>query len=339
MELSDFDYELPKHLIAQRPIEPRDKSKLMVVSGEKVDHRSFRDLQEYLAPGDILILNDSKVLPARIFGKKVTGGKVEALLITKCEENLWECLIKGKNVKENTHIVFGDNDLEGTVAERIEGGRVLIEFEPNKNLSEIFHRIGVMPTPPYIKELLTDQSRYQTVYAMEEGSIAAPTAGLHFTKDYLAVLREMGIRIITLTLHVSVGTFLPVKKRYINEHRMEPEFFKIDAQTAAEINQTKEEGKKIYAVGTTTLKALESACNENGTLSEFQGESDLFIYPGYRFKMGLDGLLTNFHLPRSTLIMLVSAFAGKDTIIKAYSEAISHEYRFYSFGDAMLILK
>jgi S-adenosylmethionine:tRNA ribosyltransferase-isomerase len=339
MELADFDYHLPKNLIAQRPIEPRDTSRLMVLEGSRIHHRTFKDLHHYLEPGDILVLNDSKVLPARIFGKKDTGGKVEALLITKVDDNTWECMIKGKNVREDSHLIFGEGDLNGTVIERVEGGRFLIEFEEEQNLAEIFHRIGVMPTPPYIKELLEDQSRYQTVYAREDGSIAAPTAGLHFTEEYLETLRQMGARIITITLHVSVGTFLPVKKKYIKEHKMEPEFFKIDSKTAEEINNAKSQGSRIFAVGTTTMKALESACDEEGNLSEFQGESNLFIYPGYRFKTGLFGLLTNFHLPKSTLIMLVSAFAGKDTIFKAYSEAISQEYRFYSFGDAMLILK
>jgi S-adenosylmethionine:tRNA ribosyltransferase-isomerase len=323
MELADFDYHLPKNLIAQRPIEPRDTSRLMVLEGSRIHHRTFRDLHYYLEPGDILVLNDSKVLPARIFGKKDTGGKVEALLITKVDDNTWECMIKGKNVREDSHLIFGEGEIEGSVKEKIEGGRYVIEFEPEKDLAETFHRIGVMPTPPYIKEMLKDQSRYQTVYAREDGSIAAPTAGLHFTENYLGELRQMGVKIITITLHVSVGTFLPVKKKYVKEHKMEPEFFKIDSKTAEEINNAKSQGSRIFAVGTTTLKALESACDD----------------PGYRFKMGLFGLLTNFHLPKSTLIMLVSAFAGKDTIIKAYSEAISHDYRFYSFGDAMLILK
>ncbi len=339
MELSEFDYHLPKHLIAQRPIEPRDTSKLMVLEGSEIHYRSFRNLHEYLEPGDVLVLNDSKVLPARIFGKKETGGKVEALLVTKLDENTWECMIKGRNVRDDTNLIFGEGEITGSVKRRIEGGRYEIEFEPNKDYNEIFHRIGIMPTPPYIKEMLKDQNRYQTVYAKEDGSIAAPTAGLHFTDDYLTRLQDMGIKVMALTLHVSVGTFLPVKEKYVNEHKMEPEYFRIDSKTKEEINLAKEEGSKIVAVGTTTLKALESACDENGELKEFQGESDLFIYPGYRFKTGLFGLLTNFHLPKSTLIMLVSAFAGKDTIFKAYSEAISHNYRFYSFGDAMLILR
>ncbi|UCE37912.1 MAG: tRNA preQ1(34) S-adenosylmethionine ribosyltransferase-isomerase QueA [Thermoplasmata archaeon] len=339
MHLSDFDYQLPTHLIAQRPAEPRDSSRLMVMQRDIIEHKKFRDLKDYLDRGDILILNDSKVLPARIFGKKVTGGKVEVLLVTKEDESTWECLIKGKNIKENTRLFFGDNELVGKIMERIEGGRYRIEFEAQKDLGEILKRIGKMPTPPYIKELLLDQDRYQTVYGKENGSIAAPTAGLHFTEDFLAQLREKGVVITPLTLHVSVGTFLPVKVKYIREHKMEPELFEIDNKTAKTINSAREDKKKIIAVGTTTLKALESACDDNGRISETKGESDLFIYPGYEFKFKLDGLLTNFHLPKSTLIMLVSAFAGKDTILDSYNVAIEHSYRFYSFGDAMLILK
>lgn len=339
MQLSDFDYELPKHLIAQKPKEPRDSSRLMVLSGKQIMHETFRDLKEYLDPGDLLILNDSKVLPARIFGKKATGGKVEALLITKGDETSWECMIKGKNIKEEARLVFGNNELEAIVREKIEGGRYKIEFKTEEDLGKILQRIGSMPTPPYIKGILEDQSRYQTVYAKYNGSIAAPTAGLHFTKDFLDSLKHKGVNITTLTLHVSVGTFLPVKKQYIKEHKMEPEFFTINSITAGIINNAKENGKKIMAVGTTTLKALESACDEGGIISEIEGKSDLFIYPGYKFKTELDGLLTNFHLPKSTLIMLVCAFAGKDTIFEAYSQAIANSYRFYSFGDAMLILK
>lgn len=339
MQLSEFYYELPKHLIAQEPIMPRDSSKLMVLSGNKTQHRFFRDLKEYLGSGDVLVLNDSKVLPARIFGKKETGGKVEALLITKEGEYTWECLIKGKNIKENSQLVFGEEDLLATVKERIEGGRYKLEFEPNSDFSKILQKIGTMPTPPYIKEILKDQNRYQTVYARSKGSIAAPTAGLHFTEDFLAELEEKGVEIVKLTLHVSVGTFLPVKKEYIKEHKMEPEFFKIDSETASKINQAKDEGKGVYAVGTTSLKALESACDKRGRVSKYEGESDLFIYPGYDFKFDYDGLLTNFHLPQSTLLMLVCAFAGKNTIFEAYSEAMANSYRFYSFGDAMLILK
>jgi S-adenosylmethionine:tRNA ribosyltransferase-isomerase len=339
MELSDFDYYLPKHLIAQKPIEPRDSSKLMVLKGNKILHRSFFNLVDFLSRDDVLVINDSKVLPARLFGKKETGGKVEVLLITKENENTWECLVKGKNIKENMDLFFGDNELKGIVKKKVDGGRFKIEFPTQGDLQEVLQRIGTMPTPPYIKEFLGDQNRYQTVYAKENGSIAAPTAGLHFTEDILSQLRNKGVKIVTLTLHVSVGTFLPVKEKYIKEHKMEPELFSIDSDAARVINNAKSEERKIIAVGTTTLKALESACDDEGTISEYNGESDLFIYPGYHFKTGLSGLCTNFHLPKSTLIMLVSAFAGKDTIIEAYSQAIASSYRFYSFGDAMLILK
>jgi S-adenosylmethionine:tRNA ribosyltransferase-isomerase len=339
MRLSEFYYELPKHLIAQKPITPRDSSKLMVISDKKIHHRTFRDLTEYLDPGDVLVVNDSKVLPARIFGKKETGGKVEALLITKEGENTWECLIKGKNIKEKSRLVFGEGALSASVKERIQGGRYKLEFQPSKNFGELLQKIGIMPTPPYIKEVLKDPNRYQTVYANNKGSIAAPTAGLHFTEDLLKELESKGVVIVKLTLHVSVGTFLPVKQKYIEEHKMESEYFQIEAKSADLINNAKKNNKRIIAVGTTSLKALESACDDKKVISEFAGQSDLFIYPGYNFKFPYSGLLTNFHLPQSTLLMLVCAFAGKDTIFEAYSEAIANSYRFYSFGDAMLILK
>jgi S-adenosylmethionine:tRNA ribosyltransferase-isomerase len=339
MQLSDFDYQLPRQLIAQTPIEPRDSSRLMVLQNGEIEHRKFRDIIDYLEEGDVLVLNDSKVLPARLSGKKETGGKVEVLLITRVGEGKWECLVKGKNIKENIRLIFGDRELEGVVKDRIQGGRFIIEFDQNENFNVLIKRIGTMPTPPYIKETLKDQSRYQTVYATEEGSIAAPTAGLHFTEDSLTKLHDKGIVVVKISLHVSVGTFLPVKKKYIEEHKMEPEYIRIDAKAAESINSARKNNKRIIAVGTTTLKTLETACNESGAVSEMEGTSDLFIYPGYNFKFDLDGLLTNFHLPRSTLIMLVSAYAGKDNILMAYAEAIKHSYRFYSFGDAMLILK
>ncbi|UCG69055.1 MAG: tRNA preQ1(34) S-adenosylmethionine ribosyltransferase-isomerase QueA [Thermoplasmata archaeon] len=339
MQLSDFDYQLPKHLIAQTPKEPRDSSRLMVLQKGEMDHRTFRDFIDYLEEGDVLVLNDSKVLPARLSGKKETGGKVEVLLITRVGERIWEGLVKGKNIKENTRLIFGDKELKGMVISRIQGGRFNIEFDQNDKFNELIKRIGIMPTPPYIKEVLRDQNRYQTVYAKEEGSIAAPTAGLHFTEDFLSKFHDKGIRIVKISLHVSVGTFLPVKKKYIEEHKMEPENFRIDAKAAERINSARKNNKRIIAVGTTSLKVLETVCTESGVVVEMEGKSDLFIYPGYNFKFDLDGLLTNFHLPKSTLIMLVSAYAGKDNILAAYAEAIKRSYRFYSFGDAMLILK
>lgn len=339
MPLSDFDYQLPKHLIAQKPAEPRDSSKLMVLHNEQIEHKTFRDLVEYLNKGDVLVLNDSKVLPARLFGKKETGGKVEILLINRGTGDKWECLIKGKNIRKNTRLILGEGSLEGIVGQRIEGGRYEVEFLSEDNIENTIQEIGKMPTPPYIKELLEKPERYQTVYAKEKGSIAAPTAGLHFTGPLLDKLRKKGIGIVSITLHVSIGTFLPVKNHDIKKHRMEPEYFKVGAIAAKKINLAKNNGNKVFAVGTTTVRALESACNDSGEIIETNGESDLFIYPSYDFKMDLDGLFTNFHLPKSTLLMLVSAFAGREKIIRAYETAIEHSYRFYSFGDAMLILK
>lgn len=338
MKLSDFDYHLPKHLIAQHPKEPRDSSKLMVV-GRKIEHRIFRDLIDYLSEGDVLVLNDSKVLPARLFGKKKTGGKAEVLLISKKKDNLWDCLIKGKNIRENTRIIFSENRLEGIVKSKSAKGKYKIEFLSNDKLEEVIREIGEMPTPPYIKEVLDDDKRYQTVYAKEDGSIAAPTAGFHFTAQLLDKIEKKGIDIVHITLHVSIGTFLPVKSDDIREHRMEPEHFEIDASSAQRINSAKSKGRKIFACGTTSAKALESACDPNGELKDIKGESDLFIYPGYEFRSGINALLTNFHLPKSTLLMLVSAFAKRDRIMRVYKEAIENSYRFYSFGDAMLILR
>jgi S-adenosylmethionine:tRNA ribosyltransferase-isomerase len=339
MLLSDFDYGLPKHLIAQKPAEPRDSSKLMVLHNEQIEHKTFRDLVGYLNKGDVLVLNDSKVLPARLFGKKETGGKVEILLINKGAGNKWECLIKGKNIRKNTRLILGEGSLEGIIGQRIEGGRYEVEFLSENNIENTIQEIGKMPTPPYIKELLEKPERYQTVYAKEKGSIAAPTAGLHFTGSLLDKLRKEGIEIVSITLHVSIGTFLPVKNHDITKYRMEPEYFKVGAKAAKKINLAKNNGNKVFAVGTTTVKAIESTCNDSGEILEMEGESDLFIYPGYEFKTNLNGLLTNFHLPKSTLLMLVSAFAGREKIIRAYETAIEHSYRFYSFGDAMLILK
>lgn len=336
MELSYFDYHLPKHLIAQRPVQPRDSSRLMVLGRDGISHRIFSDLPKYLQDGDVLVINDSKVVPVRLLGKKETGGKVEALLVKRKRGAVWESLISGKNIRNGTTLVFGGR-LHGVVRSEIEGGRFELEFSQEKDVENIIQSIGVMPTPPYIKDILTEPDMYQTVYARENGSIAAPTAGLHFTSRVLEDLMGRGVEIVPITLHVSIGTFLPVKTLKIEEHTMEPEHFRIDMDSARKIMQAKENGNKIVAVGTTTVKALESACNESGEISEIEGESDLFIYPGYEFKSGIHGLLTNFHLPRSTLIMLVSAYAGRDRIMEAYREAIEHSYSFYSFGDGMLI--
>jgi S-adenosylmethionine:tRNA ribosyltransferase-isomerase len=339
MSLTDFDYKLPKHLIAQRPVEPRDSSKLMVLRNEKIQHKTFRDLVGYLEKGDVLALNDSKVLPVRLYGRKETGGKVELLLIKRGEGSKWESLIKGKNIRENTKVILGEDRLEGIVKRRIEGGRFEIEFLSEENIEDIIQEIGKMPIPPYIKEPLVKPERYQTIYANKNGSIAAPTAGLHFTESMLNELKTKGIEIVNITLHVGLGTFLPVKNHDIKKHKFEPEYFQAYAETARKINYAKKHGNKIFAVGTTTVRALESACNDSREIVETNGESNLFIYPGYEFKTNLDGLLTNFHLPKSTLLMLVSAYAGRDTIMKAYKVAIENSYRFYSFGDAMLIMK
>lgn len=339
MQLSDFDYHLPKHLIAQEPVEPRDSSKLMVVRNDKIQHKNFRDLAGFLRKGDVMVLNDSKVLPARLVGRKETGGKVDVLLINRKKGNTWECLIKGKNIRENMKLILGDGRLEGIVKLKIEGGRYEVEFLYEDNIENIIQEIGKMPTPPYIKELLDKPERYQTVYGKENGSIAAPTAGLHFTEHLINELKKKGIEILKITLHVSIGTFLPVKNPDITKHKMGQEYFKVDQQAARKVNLAKNNGNKIFGVGTTTVKALESACNDSGEILEMEGMSDLFIYPGHEFKFDFDGLLTNFHLPKSTLLMLVSAFTGRDTILNAYRVAIENSYKFYSFGDAMLILK
>ncbi len=338
MELSDFDYHLPKHLIAQRPVQPRDSSRLMVLGRNDIEHRAFSDLPEYLQEGDVLVINDSRVIPVRLFGRKKTGGKIEALLVKRKKGTIWECLLSGKNIRSGTTLVFGER-IHGVVHSEITGGRFEVEFPREEDVEDIIRSIGVMPTPPYIKEVLKEPGMYQTVYAKEDGSIAAPTAGLHFTPRLLEVLQEKGVEIIPITLHVSIGTFLPVKTTNIEDHTMEPEHFRIGSDSAVKISQAKANGKKIIAVGTTTVKVLESACSESGDISETEGESDLFIYPGYTFRSGINALLTNFHLPRSTLIMLVSAYASRDRIMKAYRAAIEHTYRFYSFGDGMLIMR
>lgn len=338
MDLSDFDYNLPKHFIAQRPVEPRDSSKLMVLRNDQIEHKNFRDLKDYLEKGDVLVVNDSKVRRARLLGKKETGGNVDILLVGRIDKG-WECLIKGKNIKSGTRLFFGEERLEGIVKQKTEDGRYTVEFFSSNDPEEIIHRIGLMPTPPYIKEILREPEKYQTVYADKEGSIAAPTAGLHFTEQFLDELKMKGLEIVRLTLHVGTGTFLPVKSQTIIEHKMEAEYFSIENEAAEKINQAKKDNKNVIAVGTTSVKMIESSCNESGLIWGKQGKSSLFIYPGYDFKFKLDGMLTNFHLPKSTLIMLVSAFFGRERILKAYKEAIEHKYRFYSFGDAMLLLK
>ncbi len=334
MKLCEFDYHLPEELIAQSPIEPRDASRLMVL-GKTIEHRHFSDILDYLEKGDTLVLNDSRVIPAKLRGKKITGGHVEALVVSKSSAG-YECLIQGKNIREGTQLYFGE--LEATVLEVKKdraGARYIVEFNCNGNLNDILEMKGEAPLPPYIKQKLNERERYQTVYAREKGSIAAPTAGLHFTEGLLDRIKEKGVSITYVTLHVSPGTFTPVKAENIEEHIMEPEYISVSKENADVINST--EGKLI-AAGTTTAKALESSCMDGKIIAK-ENFSRLFIYPPYRFRSKIDALITNFHLPKSTLLMLVSAFTGRERILAAYAEAISNSYRFYSFGDAMLIFR
>ncbi|MFZ3383484.1 MAG: tRNA preQ1(34) S-adenosylmethionine ribosyltransferase-isomerase QueA [Candidatus Methanoperedens sp.] len=334
MKLCEFDYHLPKELIAQSPIEPRDASKLMVVR-ETIEHRFFSDALDYFEAGDTLVLNDSRVIPAKLMGKKSTGGHVEALVVSKNDAG-YECMIRGKNIHEGTKLKFGE--LEATVLrilERPNTNRYLVNFNCNGNLPDILEKIGEAPLPPYIKQKLDNKNRYQTVYSKEKGSIAAPTAGLHFTNELLERIKEKGVNIAYVTLHVSLGTFTPVKAQDIEYHIMEPEYISVRKENADIINGTP---GKLIAAGTTTVKALESSCID-GKIVEKEGFSELFIYPAYQFNSKIDAMITNFHLPKSTLLMLVSAFAGRERLMEAYNEAISHSYRFYSFGDAMLVFK
>jgi S-adenosylmethionine:tRNA ribosyltransferase-isomerase len=332
MKLSDFDYHLPKELIAQSPVEPRDSSRLMVV-GSGIEHQLFSDIPDHFEKGDTLVLNDSRVIPAKLMGKKSTGGQIEALVVSKSDAG-YECLIRGKNIREGTKLDFGE--LEATVLQILENpntNRYLVNFNCNGSLPDILERIGEAPLPPYIKQKLDDKNRYQTVYSRERGSIAAPTAGLHFTDELLERISAKGVKIAYVTLHVSLGTFTPVKAENIEEHIMEPEYVSIRKENADIINATK---GKLIAAGTTSVKALESSCID-GKIVENDGFSQLFIYPPYKYKSKIDAMITNFHLPKSTLLMLVGAFAGRERLMSAYNEAILRSYRFYSFGDAMLI--
>ena len=339
MKTAEFDYHLPPELIAQTPVEPRDASRLMVVHRDtgQFEHRIFREIVEYVRPGDLLVANQSRVIPARLYGRKVpTGGKVELLLLTKRGEHVWETLVRGRRIREGVRIRVGDGEhsLEGTVVEITESGGRLIEFD--RPLEPLLKHIGVVPLPPYIHKPIADPERYQTVYARIEGSVAAPTAGLHFTPELMRRIEEKGARFVFVTLHIGLDTFRPVKEENVEEHRMHSEYCELDEKVAEEINRARREGRRIIAVGTTSVRVLETAATDEG-VRPFRGWTDLFIYPGYRFKV-VDVMITNFHLPRSTLIMLVSAFAGRDLILRAYEEAVRLRYRFYSFGDAMLIL-
>lgn len=340
MNTKDFYYDLPENLIAQTPIEPRDHSRLMVLDKKTgaTEHRHFYDITEYLHPGDALIINDSKVLPARIFGVKDTGALIELLLLKNVGDDYWECLVKpGKKARIGTTLKISD-ELTCEVTEILEDGvrKVRFFYPKEKTIFEILDEVGTMPLPPYIKEKLKDQSRYQTVYADEVGSAAAPTAGLHFTDELLKKVEASGVAVGRVTLHVGLGTFRPVKEGQIEQHKMHTEHYHIPSQTIDLIEKTKRNGGRIISVGTTSTRTLESAYNEQGACVCPQGDTSIFIYPGYRFKI-VDALITNFHLPESTLIMLVSALAGRENILNAYREAVEKEYRFFSFGDAMLI--
>ena len=339
LKTSDFDFYLPEEQIAQTPMEKRDGSRLMVldkVSGA-VEHKHFYDLPSFLRPGDCLVLNNTRVLPARLIGHRPTGGAVEVLLLVDKGENIWECLVRpGRKMRVGDRVIFGDNLLQAEVTEVLENGNRLVRFEYEGIFLELLEQLGQMPLPPYIKAELQDPERYQTVYSREVGSAAAPTAGLHFTKELLAQIEEMGVKLCYVTLHVGLGTFRPVKEENILDHDMHSEFCMISQETADVINETKRSGGRVICIGTTSCRTVESWAAEDGTMSEKSGWTNIFIYPGYRFKV-LDGLVTNFHLPQSTLIMLVSALAGREHTLAAYETAVKEGYRFFSFGDAMFI--
>ncbi len=341
MQKSDFFYDLPKNLIAQTPIDKRDTSKLLYLNRKtgETTHKHFYNILDFLNEGDTLILNNSRVLPARIFGiKKDSLAVVEFLLLKQKAQSTWECLVKpGKKAKVGTTFIFGDGLMEATVIEILEEGNRIIKFNTEENFFEKLEKIGQMPLPPYITETLSDKERYQTVYSKELGSAAAPTAGLHFTNELLQKAKDKGINIGFVTLHVGLGTFRPVKIDNIKEHKMHSEYYEIPKETITLIENTKKSGNKVVAVGTTSCRTLESAYNEDGTINASSGDTEIFIYPSYKFKV-IDGLITNFHLPESTLIMLVSAFAGYNNVMNAYKTAVLEKYRFFSFGDAMIII-
>ncbi len=346
LKTSDFYYDLPEERIAQHPMEQRDHSRLMVLDRKSntLDHKHFYDILDYLREGDVLVINDSKVIPARLYGHAEgrPDAKIELLLLRQRDLDTWECLVKpGKRARLGARMVFGDGLLTGTVTDIVEEGNRYIHFdydrENNANIYDILHRIGMMPLPPYITELLTDNSRYQTVYAREEGSAAAPTAGLHFTPELLQKVRERGVAIAPVMLHVGLGTFRPVKADRVDEHVMHTEYISVSKESADLINARRAAGGRVIAVGTTSCRTLESVTDENGIVRPISGDTGIFIYPGYRFR-AVDALITNFHLPESTLVMLVSAFYDRDHVLAAYKEAVEKEYRFFSFGDAMLIV-
>ena len=340
MNVKDYDYDLPEELIAQDPLEDRSSSRLMVLDRQTgdVEHRHFTDILEYLHPGDCLVINNTKVIPARLFGvKEDTQAKIEVLLLKRKENDIWETLVKpGKKAKPGTKLVFGDGLLTAEVVDVVEEGNRLIQFHYDGIFEEILDQLGQMPLPPYITHQLKDKNRYQTVYAKYDGSAAAPTAGLHFTKELLQKVKDMGVDIAEVTLHVGLGTFRPVKVENVLDHHMHSEFYMVSQEAADKINRAKESGHRVIAVGTTSTRTLEAAADENGRLHETSGWTEIFIYPGYQFKV-IDALITNFHLPQSTLVMLVSALAGREHVLHAYEIAVKERYRFFSFGDAMFI--
>lgn len=340
MKVEEYNYHLPNHLIAQKPIKNRSSSKLLTLDKKtgKITHCQFKDIIDYFNPGDVLVINNTKVIPARLIGeKKETKAKIEILLLKNIKEDVWECLAKPvKRLKKDTIISFGNDLLQAKVVEIKEEGLILIEFFYTGIFNELLDRLGNVPLPPYITETLGDKSRYQTVYATNSGSAAAPTAGLHFTKNLLKQLTDKGVIIAEVTLHVGLGTFRPVNVEKINDHKMHSEFYVMEEKTANILNKAKYNSNKIYAVGTTSIRTLETVLTNHKEFISCSGYTDIFIYPGYKFK-AIDGIITNFHLPKSTLLMLVSAFASKDLIFKSYQEAINNEYRFFSFGDAMFI--
>ena len=339
MDLKEFYYDLPEELIAQVPIQKRDESRLMVLdrNNKTIEHKIFKDILDYLKPGDCLVRNNTKVIPARIYGKKETGANVEFLLLNNIEGDIWEAIVRpGNKLHVGTKVTFGEGLLNAEILEVMEGGTRKVKFTYNGIFNEILDQIGLMPLPPYIHEELKEKDRYQTVYAKHQGSAAAPTAGLHFTEELLEKIKEKGVEIANVTLHVGIGTFRPVKVEKIEEHHMHSEHYYIKKEVAEKINNAKKNGGRIISVGTTSCRVLESIADENGFVKETEGDTSIFIYPGYKFKC-IDALITNFHLPESTLLMLVSALAGKDYIMKAYKEAVEQKYRFFSFGDAMFI--
>ncbi|MEY8231663.1 tRNA preQ1(34) S-adenosylmethionine ribosyltransferase-isomerase QueA [Oscillospiraceae bacterium 50-16] len=339
MKTADFDFQLPEELIAQTPLDRRDASRLLTLdkSTGELGHYHFYDLPRFLRPGDCLVLNDSRVLPARLIGHRPTGGSCEVLLLVDRGNDQWECLVRpGRKLKPGVQVIFGEGELTAQILSELEDGKRLVRFCYQGIFLEVLERLGRMPLPPYIKEELEDGERYQTVYSRVTGSAAAPTAGLHFTPELLDQVREMGVKVCCVTLHVGLGTFRPVKAENIQDHEMHAEFCQISQETADTINETRRAGGRVICVGTTSCRTVESFAAEDGTLAERSGWTNIFIYPGYRFKV-LDALITNFHLPQSTLLMLVSALAGREHVLAAYEEAVREKYRFFSFGDAMLI--